>query len=40
MTAPTGASFTAIALMMIVVGMGIPVTAALNAGIGQHGSDR
>ena len=33
---PAGASFTAIALMMMVVGMGIPVTAALNAGIGQH----
>ena len=31
-----GASFTAIALLMTVVGMGIPVTAALNAGIGQH----
>src|SRR3954452_2247588 len=36
MSAPSGAGFTAIALMMIVVGMGIPVTAALNAGIGQH----
>jgi transporter family-2 protein len=32
----SGAGFTAIALMMIVVGMGIPVTAALNAGLGQH----
>ncbi len=31
-----GASFTVIALMMTVVGMGIPVTAAVNAGIGQH----
>jgi len=31
-----GAGFTAIALMMTVVGMGIPVTAALNAGFGQH----
>ncbi len=30
------ASFTAIALMMIVVGMGIPVTAALNAGLGTQ----
>ena len=29
-------SFTAIALLMMVVGMGIPVTAALNAGFGQH----
>jgi bacterial/archaeal transporter family-2 protein len=28
--------FTAIALMMIIVGMGIPVTAALNAGLGTH----
>jgi transporter family-2 protein len=36
MSAPSGAGFTAIALMMIVVGMGIPVTAALNAGLGQH----
>src|SRR5437763_13997109 len=36
MTAPSGAGFTAIALMMVVVGMGIPVTAALNAGLGQH----
>ena len=33
---PASASFTAIALMMMVVGMGIPVAAALNAGIGQH----
>src|SRR3954451_23319764 len=31
-----GASFTFIALMMIVVVMGIPVTAALNAGLGTH----
>ncbi|MEA3067341.1 MAG: bacterial/archaeal transporter family-2 protein [Sphingomonadales bacterium] len=31
-----GASFTAIALLMTVVGMGIPVTAALNASLGQH----
>jgi len=29
-------SFALIALMMCVVGMGIPVTAALNAGLGQH----
>ena len=36
MSPSTGASFTAIALMMIVVGMGIPVTAALNAGLGTH----
>ena len=33
---PTEHSFTAIALMMLVVGMGIPVAAALNAGLGQH----
>jgi transporter family-2 protein len=31
-----GGSFTAIVLMMFVVGMGIPVTAALNAGLGTH----
>jgi transporter family-2 protein len=36
MNPSTGAGFTAIALMMIVVGMGIPVTAALNAGLGTH----
>lgn len=36
MNAPAASSFTAIALMMIVVGMGIPVTAALNANLGQH----
>ena len=29
-------SFTAIALMMLVVGMGIPVTAALNSVVGTH----
>jgi transporter family-2 protein len=29
-------SFTAIALMMLIVGMGIPVTAALNAVVGTH----
>jgi transporter family-2 protein len=33
---PTGASFTTIALVMLVVGMGIPVTAALNATLGTH----
>jgi transporter family-2 protein len=31
-----GGSFTAIALMMLVVGMGIPVTAALNSVLGTH----
>ena len=36
MNSQAGASFTAIALLMTVVGMGIPVTAALNAGLGQH----
>jgi transporter family-2 protein len=36
MSPPSGAGFTAIAIMMIVVGMGIPVTAALNAGLGTH----
>jgi len=36
MNAQSGASFALIALMMCVVGMGIPVTAALNAGLGQH----
>jgi len=35
-SSPAGASFMLIALMMCVVGMGIPVTAALNAGLGQH----
>jgi transporter family-2 protein len=34
--AQTGGSFTAIALMMLVVGMGIPMTAALNATLGTH----
>lgn len=29
-------SFTAIALLMLVAGMGIPVMAALNANLGQH----
>jgi bacterial/archaeal transporter family-2 protein len=33
---PSSMGFTAIALMMIIVGMGIPVTAALNAGLGTH----
>jgi transporter family-2 protein len=33
---PAGASFMLIALMMCVVGMGIPVTAALNATLGTH----
>ncbi len=36
MTAHSGGNFTAIALMMLVVGMGIPVTAALNAAAGTH----
>ncbi len=36
MTTSSGTGLTAIALMMTVVGMGIPVTAALNAGLGQH----
>jgi bacterial/archaeal transporter family-2 protein len=31
-----GGSFTAIAAMMLVVGMGIPVTAALNSVLGTH----
>jgi transporter family-2 protein len=35
-SAQSGGSFTAIALMMLVVGMGIPVTAALNATLGSH----
>jgi len=35
-TSPAGASFMPIALMMCVVGMGIPVTAAINAGLGQQ----
>src|SRR3982750_1873756 len=35
-TAQPVSNFMAIALMMMVVGMGIPVTAALNAGLGQH----
>ena len=36
MSAQSGGSFTAIAMMMLVVGMGIPVTAALNAVLGTH----
>ena len=36
MNAQSGGSFTAIALMMLVVGMGIPMTAALNATLGTH----
>lgn len=36
MSAQSGGSFTAIALMMLVVGMGIPVTAALNSVLGTH----
>ena len=36
MSVQSGGNFTAIVLMMLVVGMGIPVTATLNAGIGQH----
>jgi transporter family-2 protein len=34
--AQSGPSFTLIALMMLVVGMGIPVTAALNSVLGTH----
>lgn len=34
MSSEAGSSFTAIALMMLIVGMGIPVTAALNAVVG------
>ena len=36
MNSQTGGSFTAIALMMLVVGMGIPMTAALNSVLGTH----
>jgi transporter family-2 protein len=35
-TAQPGSNFTAIAAMMLVVGMGIPVTAALNSVLGAH----
>jgi len=34
--AQSGGSFTVIAAMMLVVGMGIPVTAALNSVLGTH----
>jgi len=34
--AQSGGSFTAIALMMLVVGMGIPMTAALNSVLGTQ----
>lgn len=34
--AQSSGSFTAIALMMLVVGMGIPITAALNSVLGAH----
>ena len=36
MNSESGGNFTAIALMMLVVGMGIPVTAALNAVLGAQ----
>ena len=36
MNAHSSDNFTAIALMMLVVGMGIPVTAALNSVLGTH----
>ena len=36
MNTHAGGGFTAIALMMLVVGMGIPMTAALNATLGTH----
>lgn len=36
MTAPTSAGFAAICLGMVVAGLGIPVMAALNAGMAQH----
>ena len=36
MSAHTGGNFTAIAVMMLVVGMGIPITAALNSVLGTH----
>jgi transporter family-2 protein len=35
-SAQSGGNFTAIAAMMLVVGMGIPVTAALNSVLGTH----
>lgn len=36
MNTQLGGSFTAIALLMLATGMGIPVMAALNANLGQH----
>ena len=37
MNAPgASGSFTSIAIMMLIVGMGIPVTAALNSVLGTH----
>ena len=36
MSAQPSGGFAAIALMMLVVGMGIPITAALNASLGTH----
>lgn len=33
---PPSSNFTAIALLMFVSGMGIPLMATLNAGLGQH----
>ena len=36
MNTQSGGSFTAIAMMMLVVGMGIPITAALNSVLGTH----
>ena len=36
MSTQSGSNFTTIAAMMLVVGMGIPVTAALNAVLGTH----
>lgn len=36
MNSQAGGGFTPIALMMLVVGMGIPVTAALNSVLGTH----
>ena len=36
MNSQAGDNFTAIAMMMLVVGMGIPVTAALSSVLGAH----
>lgn len=36
MSSEAGGSFTTIALMMLIVGMAIPVTAALNAIVGTQ----